>query len=160
MSDLIFTAQFIATKVGLNGLAPVWDIDRVTRSTGARSALATGEATNVVYGRRGLYGYRLTGADLSLYDYIATAITADATVDQQELAAVWTLWSLSWRDILTAALTAVGSIGKLLVDNINATIGSRATQADILSDATPFPGAYIDAAVSTRALPVTPMVIP
>jgi hypothetical protein len=37
---------------------------------------------------------------------------------------------------------------------------STLTQADILSDGVPFPGAYIDAAVSTRALPVTPMVIP
>ena len=97
-----------------------------------------------------LTGANLTGADLTLYDYIATAITADATVDQQELAAYWTLWSLSWHDILTTALTTAGSIGKLLVDNINATIGSRATQADILSDATPFPGASIDAAISTR----------
>lgn len=35
--------------------------------------------------------------------------------------------------------------------NINATISSRATQAQILSDATPFAGANIDAAISSRA---------
>lgn len=34
-------------------------------------------------------------------------------------------------DALTAALTTVGSIGKLLVDNINATISSRLASADI-----------------------------
>ena len=34
-------------------------------------------------------------------------------------------------DALTSALTTVGSIGKLLVDNINATIGSRATQTSV-----------------------------
>lgn len=39
-------------------------------------------------------------------------------------AAVQAIW-----DALTSALTAVGSIGKLLVDNINATIGSRSTYA-------------------------------
>jgi hypothetical protein len=51
-------------------------------------------------------------------------------------------------DALTAALVTVGSIGKLIVDNLNATISSRATQADILSDATPFAGANIDAVLS------------
>jgi hypothetical protein len=34
--------------------------------------------------------------------------------------------------------------------DIDAAVSTRATQADILSDATPFPGADIDAAVSTR----------
>ena len=34
---------------------------------------------------------------------------------------------------------------------LDAAISSRATQAQILSDATPFPGANIDAAISTRA---------
>jgi hypothetical protein len=34
-------------------------------------------------------------------------------------------------DALTAALTTAGSIGKLLVDNINATISSRATQTSV-----------------------------
>lgn len=34
-------------------------------------------------------------------------------------------------DALTSALTTVGSIGKLLVDNINATISSRATQTSV-----------------------------
>jgi len=39
-------------------------------------------------------------------------------------------------DKLTSALTVVGSIGKLLVDNINATVGSRATQTsvDVIDD--------------------------
>ncbi len=39
------------------------------------------------------------------------------------------------------------------VDDIDAAITSRATQADILSDATPFDGADIDAAISSRAAP-------
>lgn len=109
---------------GVNGLAPTWDIDRVTRADGTRAALVTGGATSITFGRRGLYGYVLSGADLTTYDYLFTAITADATPTVHEVAAVWTLWSLSWHDILTTAMTAVGSIGKLLVDRIDAAISS------------------------------------
>lgn len=108
MATICFYAEFIGSKVGVNGLTVTWDIERITRSTGARSALVTGGATSITIGRRGLYGYVLAGADLTLYDYVATAITAAATVDQQEVAAVWTLWSISgeqavWNEPLTAA---------------------------------------------------------
>lgn len=37
--------------------------------------------------------------------------------------------------------------------NLDAAVSSRATQADILSDATPFAGGNVDAAVSSRAAP-------
>jgi hypothetical protein len=40
---------------------------------------------------------------------------------------------------------------KAKIDNIDATVSSRATQAQILSDATPFAGARIDAAISSRS---------
>jgi len=103
-TNIAFYAQFIASKAGKNGIAVTWDVERITRSTGARSALVTGGATNITVGRRGLYGYLLTTADLILYDYVATAITADATVDQQEVAAVWTKWGMAvWDEPLTAA---------------------------------------------------------
>jgi len=127
MAIIALYAQLTENKVGKNGLVVTWDIERITRADGTRAAHATGAATSIIIGRRGLYGYLITDADLTLYDYVGTAITADAGVDQQEVAAVWTLWSLSWHDILTTALTAVGSIGRLLVDNINAAIGSRGT---------------------------------
>ena len=65
-----------------------WDIETLTLADGTRNALVTGGATDVTIGRRGLYGYRLTGADLSLYQYVATAITATTTVDAQEIAAI------------------------------------------------------------------------
>lgn len=89
MSTIVFYGQFIATKVGLDGLTVTVDIERVTRSDGTRSALVTGGSATGV-GRRGLYYYRQTSADLTLYDYVATFITADATVDQKEVAALWT----------------------------------------------------------------------
>lgn len=72
---------------------------------------------------------------------------SDKTGFSLSAAAVQAIW-----DALTSALTTAGSIGKLLVDRIDAAISSRSTltQAQILSDATPFPGADIDAAISTR----------
>lgn len=120
MSTICFYAQYTKSKVGVNSLTVTWDIEQVTRSDGTRSALVTGGANSVTVGRRGLYGYVLTGADLTLYDYVATAITADSTVDQQEIAALWTLYSLSWHDILTSALTAANSIGKAISDFLTA----------------------------------------
>lgn len=86
MADLIFVGQFVANKAGKTGLTVTVDVDRYTISDGTRSSLVTaGSATE---GRRGLYHYRLASADLSLYQYVATFITTDATVDQQEVAAI------------------------------------------------------------------------
>lgn len=90
-----FYTQFMASKVGVNGLTVTWDVDRIERSTGTRVALFTGEATNITVGRRGLYGFRLENADIRTYDYLVTAITADASVDSQEIPTLWTLYSLS-----------------------------------------------------------------
>lgn len=46
---------------------------------------------------------------------------------------------------LTSGLTTSGSIGKLLVDNVNTTISSRSSHGD------PDPSGYIDAAISSRS---------
>jgi hypothetical protein len=93
-NTLAFYAQFVASKVGANSLTVTWDIEQITRADGTRSALVTAGATNITIGRRGLYGYYLAAANLETYDYIATAITSDTTVDQKEVAAVWTEWGL------------------------------------------------------------------
>jgi hypothetical protein len=55
-------------------------------------------------------------------------------------------------DVQTTQISAAGSIGLQLETNVDATTSSRATQADILNDATPFAGANIanlDQALST-----------
>jgi len=54
---------------------------------------------------------------------------------------------------LTSGMTTSGSIGKLLVDDIDATISSRAAAATALSNATwtDTKAAYLDAAISSRA---------
>jgi hypothetical protein len=51
---------------------------------------------------------------------VTDAVTAGVTLAAAAVTAIWAA--------LTSALTTVGSIGKLLVDNLNATVGSRATQ--------------------------------
>lgn len=61
----------------------------------------------------------------------ASAIAADA-IGSSELAATATaeIAQAVW-DALTSALTTSGSAGKLLVDNLNATVSSRATQTSL-----------------------------
>ena len=155
MATIIAYAQFIKSKIGVNSLTVTWDVDRITRSDGTRAALVTGAATNVTIGRRGLYGYRLTDADITVYDYVFTAITA-GDVDRQELAALWTLYSLSWHDIQTSIMTAAGSIGKRLADYIDALISSRADKADY----TPARAAKLDYLTSESGVDPLDSVVP
>ena len=133
ISTICFYAQFTKSKVGVNSLTITFDIERITRSDGTRTALVTGGANSITVGRRGLYGYVLTGADLTLYDYVATAISSDSTLDLQEIACLWTLWSTSWHDVLTSALNIASTYGKLVVDNLNATITSRSVAGDAMA---------------------------
>lgn len=51
------------------------------------------------------------------------SVTAGVTLAAAAIQAIW--------DALTSALTTAGSIGKLLVDNINGTISSRASQTSV-----------------------------
>jgi hypothetical protein len=102
-------AQFTKTLVGVNSLTVTWDVERITRADGTRNALVTGGANGVTVGRRGLYGYVLTGADLLTYDYLFTAITA-GDVDLKEVPAVWVEYSITSptaADIATAVWSAV-----------------------------------------------------
>ena len=78
----------------------------------------------------------------------------DAAAHLATQGAIAALNNISIADVQTA-LTNQGytAARALLLDNLDAAITTRATQADILSDATPFPGANIDAAISSRAAP-------
>ena len=113
--DILFYAQFTALGNGANGLTVTWDVDRINRADGTRTALVTGAATSIVIGRHGLYGYRLVGADTEVYDYIATAITADLTVDCKEVVAVPTILLPSSVAISSTVAAAV-SIGNLAIE--------------------------------------------
>lgn len=73
-----------------------------------------------------------TTRTLSAFGFSVTVGTNnDKTGYALSAAGIQAIW-----DALTAALTTASSIGKLLVDNINATISSRATPGDIPSAAT------------------------
>lgn len=57
---------------------------------------------------------------------VTVGTNSDKTGYTLSSAGIQAIW-----DALTAALTTVGSVGKLLVDNINATISSRASQTSL-----------------------------
>lgn len=88
--SLLFAAQFTAAKVGKQDLTVTVDIVRITRSDGTQTAAASGAAATQITtpNKRGGYFYLLTGADPTLYDYLATFITSDGTVDQKEIPAL------------------------------------------------------------------------
>lgn len=83
------------------GAAPVTATTSVTIPAASTLATTTGAVGSV------------TGA--------VGSVTAGVTLAAAAVQAIW--------DALTSALTTIGSIGKLLVDNINATISSRSTYA-------------------------------
>lgn len=92
---------------------------------------------------------------LSLGELAASAITAIWAAGARTLTSFGTLVADIW-DAATAGLVAVGSIGKLIVDNLNATIASRAAAATALSTAVWTGGRAanldnLDAAVSSRS---------
>lgn len=114
MSTICFYAQFTASKLGVDGLTVTWDIERITRADGTRSALVTGGANSITVGRRGLYGYVLSNADLLTYDYVATAITATTTVDSQEVPGLWTFWSVDSASQIDTQLSGTHGAGSWL----------------------------------------------
>lgn len=69
------------------------------------------------------------------------------------------LVTVRFKDAATAEFNLSGQVvpwdpydANLGLTNLDAAVSSRATQADIISDATPFAGANIDAAVSSRSV--------
>ena len=138
-SDLldVSAAQFAGQTVTCGAGVTV----RADVGTATQSTAQTGDA----YARLGAPAGASVSADIAAAKGDTAAILADTGTDGVVVAAgSKTGYSLSaagiqaiW-DALTSALTTVGSIGKLLVDNINATIASRSSHAaaDIWSVAT------------------------
>lgn len=86
------------------------DVDQVVASVSGAVGSVTGAVGSV------------TGAVGSVTGSVGS-VTAGVTLAASAVQAIW--------DALTSALTTVGSIGKLLVDNVNATISSRASQTSL-----------------------------
>ena len=87
--------------------------------TNAATTITTGLTTTFTGNLTGSVG-SVTGAVGSVTGAVGS-VTAGVTLAASAVQAIW--------DALTSALTTVGSIGKLLVDNINATISSRLATA-------------------------------
>ena len=102
----------------LNLSATNIDVDQVVASVSG----AVGSVTGAVGSVTGNVGGNVAGS--------VNSVTTGVTLAASAVQAIW--------DALTTALTTVGSIGKLLVDNVNATISSRSSHsaADVWASAT------------------------
>ena len=124
---LTFEAFYTDSGSGALGLTVTADVWELTAG-GVATELVSGDAATEI--GDGLYYYQLAAGSVDA-EAIYTAVfkTADAC-DQAHIAAGWV-------------------VGPTWVENVDATVGTRATQADILNDATPFAGADIDQSLST-----------
>lgn len=84
----------------------------------------TNAATTITGSLTTTFTGNLTGSAASVTAGVTVTTNNDKTGYGLSAAAVQAIW-----DALTSALTTVGSVGKLLIDNINATISSRSTYA-------------------------------
>lgn len=142
-TDVLLYGHFVASKVGKTGLADVTvDIDKIEKATGTRTAVVTaGAATE---GRRGYYYYRLASATPLTHDYVAIFMTADATVDQRQVAAVRPDLAEGWAAIFayldaaistrlpTASYTAApsaGTVADTILDDEEVSAGVTVRQA-------------------------------
>lgn len=88
----------------------------------------------------------------------ATAVAIDAQLSGTHGAGNWegggggpgVIAAAVWDELL-AGHGIPGSSGLIVNSRLDAQVSTRATQAQIINDATPFPGASIDVAMSTRA---------
>lgn len=113
------------TTVGSIGKLIVTNLDTTISS---RSSYAGGDTSGVttllsrVGGAITLSGGAVTvGTNNDKTGYTASTVS-DKTGYSLSAGAIQAIW-----DALTSALTTVGSVGKLIVDNVNATISSRST---------------------------------
>jgi hypothetical protein len=104
----------------LNLSATNIDVDQVVASVSG----AVGSVTGAVGSVTGNVGGNVAGSVGSVTAPVTAGTVSDKTGYSLSAAGVQAIW-----DALTAALTTVGSIGRLLVTNIDATISSRLASA-------------------------------
>lgn len=114
MASGVLTATAIAADAITDAkVASDVTIASVTGAVGSVTGNVGGNVTGSVGSVVGNVGGNVVGS--------VASVTAGVTLAASAVQAIW--------DALTSALTTVGSIGKLLVDNINATISSRLASA-------------------------------
>lgn len=130
-------------------------------ATGDAMALSATGQTNV---QSAMTAQGVTTTRAGYLDRLDAAVTTRAVAgDQMNLAASAITSAKFAAGAITSTALAAGAIasGKIgagaitatEAPNLDAAVSTRATQAQILSDATPFPGARIDATVSSRSVP-------
>ena len=141
MTIKIIPVQFTASRVGVDGLTVTWDIDRVTKSSSAVSAVVT-DGANIGTGRHGVYFYSYD-MDLTLYDYIVTAKSTSAIVDMKELTTVWTEYAsdvtvnTTASVAVTAANAATLALGNIaFISHAHNSVLITSTSTDDLASAT------------------------
>lgn len=145
--EVVSVNKFDSVRMGLTALpnaAAEAAGGLYTRGTGA-GQIAQSNNGQIDTDVKRLGGTTQTGADVGgivssgTHGNAALYTILTSTGVKLAAAAVQSIW-----DALTSALTTANSVGKLLVDNINATISSRASQAslDTLDD-------YVDTEITT-----------
>jgi hypothetical protein len=107
---LVFYFLYIASKAGKTGLSPTVDVYR-----NSSKIVTAGNASEV---GGGCYSYTLaSGSNTVEGEYIAIAHTADSTVDQQDVAAIWCVGKAGIEDLDAAITTrlAPATPGRTLV---------------------------------------------
>lgn len=96
--NALMYAQFLNSGDPATGLSVFVDIDRFSRSTGAREAWQTDLSGTEA--RNGVYYYWMQNIDLQTYDYLGMFETS-GTADQTNLPALWTLYTLGQSEIIS-----------------------------------------------------------
>lgn len=122
-NNVITAASIQADAITDAKVAADVTIASVTGAVGSVTG-AVGSVTGAVGSVTGNVGGNVTGSVGSVTAGVTVTTNNDKTGYALSSAGIQAIW-----DALTSALTTVGSVGKLLVDNINATIGSRLSSA-------------------------------
>lgn len=123
-----FAAHFVASGVSATGLTVTVDLYRWDGTT--VTTIATGAACTEI--GSGLYGYSLASGSTANESVYYAVFKTSGTADQQHLPAAW-------------------AIGKAGVENLDATVSSRAAASTALSSAvwTNTKAGYIDQSISS-----------
>ena len=110
---ITFYVFYTANKVGKTGLTVTIDVWEVTQAGTATEIVTGGSATQI---GDGLYKYTLASGSVdSVGEYLAVFKTSDATVDQQDIPALWIVGRAGIEN-LDASISALGGASDTVVN--------------------------------------------
>lgn len=119
----------VVGNVGGSVASVTGSVASVTGNVGGSVASVTGNVGGSVASVTGNVGGNIVGSVASVTGNVGGNVVG--SVGSLTATAVQNIW-----DDATSTLTTVGSVGKLIVDNLNATVASRATDTGVWSAAT------------------------